>query len=254
MAIYRNVYTSFWNDAFIIDRTPEEKLFYLYLITNPKTSICGIYEFSITIAASEMGLSRAKIETLIARFQNDYHRVLYSRHTGEIAILHWLKYNNSTSPSVQTAIKNALDQVKDKQLVVALQSNNTVYTECGVGVDTVSRVRITAPAPVTDSVPNSSLKNKYGKYQHVCMTAEEHDQLGAEFQNRDQLIAFLDAYMEEKPTYTSESHYLAIKRWVVNAVEERKAKYQKAKDEGKPAPKLDWLDKYYKEIMEGTPS
>ena len=44
MAVYRNVHIEFWQDGFILDLTPEEKYFYIYLMTNSKTSQCGIYE------------------------------------------------------------------------------------------------------------------------------------------------------------------------------------------------------------------
>ncbi|TKI91171.1 replication protein, partial [Bacillus wiedmannii] len=38
MAVYRPVHVSFWQDSFVLDLTPEEKYFYLYLMTNSKTS------------------------------------------------------------------------------------------------------------------------------------------------------------------------------------------------------------------------
>ena len=44
MATYRNIHTSFWQDTFVLDLTPEEKYFYLYLMTNSKTTQCGVYE------------------------------------------------------------------------------------------------------------------------------------------------------------------------------------------------------------------
>ena len=47
MAIYRNVRLSFWTDNKVIDEfTPEDKYFYLYLLTNPQTNLCGCYETS----------------------------------------------------------------------------------------------------------------------------------------------------------------------------------------------------------------
>lgn len=62
-------------------------------------------------------------------------------------------------------------------------------------------------------------KHKYGEYQHVMLTDEEHKKLSDELGDRDttKCIRFLDEYIEEKG-YKSKSHYLAIKRWVVDAV------------------------------------
>lgn len=44
MAKYRQLYTEFWKDGFVVELEPEEKYFYLYLLTNANTSQCGIYE------------------------------------------------------------------------------------------------------------------------------------------------------------------------------------------------------------------
>ena len=44
MAVYRHIHINYWQDGFVLDLTPEEKYFYIYLMTNSKTSQCGIYE------------------------------------------------------------------------------------------------------------------------------------------------------------------------------------------------------------------
>ena len=44
MAVYRHIHIDYWQDGFVLDLTPEEKYFYIYLMTNSKTSQCGIYE------------------------------------------------------------------------------------------------------------------------------------------------------------------------------------------------------------------
>ena len=41
-AVYRYVYSTFWEDPFVQGITPEDKYFYLYLITNPHTNQCGM--------------------------------------------------------------------------------------------------------------------------------------------------------------------------------------------------------------------
>lgn len=69
-----------------------------------------------------------------------------------------------------------------------------------------------------------TLKNKYGKYNRVELTETEYQALHSKYSNADELIAFLDSYIEEKGSYNSKSHYIAIERWVVKAVSERKEK------------------------------
>ncbi|MBX4258447.1 hypothetical protein [Clostridium estertheticum] len=47
MAKYRQIYTEFWSDTFVLELDSQEKLFYLYLLTNTKSTQCGIYELSL---------------------------------------------------------------------------------------------------------------------------------------------------------------------------------------------------------------
>jgi hypothetical protein len=42
--IKRIVSTGFWTDDKVLDMTPDEKLFMLYLITNPHSTQLGIYK------------------------------------------------------------------------------------------------------------------------------------------------------------------------------------------------------------------
>lgn len=68
-------------------------------------------------------------------------------------------------------------------------------------------------------------KLPFGEYGNVRMTAKEHETLISEFgeQQAEQAIKFLDEYIAEKG-YKSKSHYLAIRRWVFDAVSEKKQK------------------------------
>lgn len=139
MATYRQVYTSYWQDSFVLTLTPEEKYFYLYLITNEKTSICGIYELSIKIAEVETGYNRETIEKLLKKFEKDYQRVYYSTSTNEICIVNWLKYNVNKSPKVIIAIEESLKKVKNKELIGYLY-----------GIDTLSFATVYVTVPDTD--------------------------------------------------------------------------------------------------------
>lgn len=67
---------------------------------------------------------------------------------------------------------------------------------------------------------DSLQKKKYGNYKHVLLTDKEYEALQKDYTNYQELIDYLDEYMEMK-TYKVKSHYLAIKRWVVDAVSEK---------------------------------
>ncbi len=75
----------------------------------------------------------------------------------------------------------------------------------------------------------NTLKKKYGSFGNVLLTDDEYKKLSDKYSNLKEIIDFFDSYIEEKG-YKSKSHYLAIQRWVVEAVNE-KCKKTKGKTE-----------------------
>jgi hypothetical protein len=118
-SVKRPVDTSFWEDDKVIDCfTPEDKYFFLYLLTNPHTSQVGIYHLPYRIAAFELGYSLEAAKSLIDRFENKYHVICYSKKHQEIAILNALKHNIiKGGKPVEDCIRSELRQVKDTELI-----------------------------------------------------------------------------------------------------------------------------------------
>lgn len=146
MAVYRQVYLSFWQDEFVLSLTPEEKYFYLYLITNSKTTLCGIYELPRKVVEFETGYNRETVDKLLAKFV-EYKKINISDTTNEIVINNWLKYNFSRSPKFEKGLNTALDSVKDKSLIQYLYS-----------MDMVSPVTVTVT--VTENSNSNSNSNR----------------------------------------------------------------------------------------------
>jgi len=121
-AKYRYLQTSFWTDVDIIDEfTPEDRYFYTYLLTNPHTSQCGIYEISYKHMETETGYNKDTINNMINRFETVHKKIKYNPDTKEIAIKNWPRYNYTNSPTVQKCIINELEKVKDRSLIQFLE-------------------------------------------------------------------------------------------------------------------------------------
>jgi DnaD/phage-associated family protein len=116
LAKYRQVHVDFWQDGFVLDLTPEEKYFYVYLMTNSKTSQCGIYELPKRIIETETGYSRETVDKLLQRFI-DYGKILYDDATKEIMLVNWVKYNAIKSSTVVSCIRKELGFIKNKQFI-----------------------------------------------------------------------------------------------------------------------------------------
>ena len=72
---------------------------------------------------------------------------------------------------------------------------------------------------VVDSSAKASeeTKHRYGEYHNVLLKDKELQKLQKLYPNWEELITYLDEYIEMKG-YKAKSHYLCIKKWVADAV------------------------------------
>ena len=118
MAKYRSIQTSFWSDTKIIDEfTPEDRYFYLYLLTNEKSNQLGCYELSIKKMCNDTGYSKEIIKNLIDRFQNVHKIIYYDFKTKEIFLKNWHKYNWLDSDKTRVCIEKEFALVKSSELI-----------------------------------------------------------------------------------------------------------------------------------------
>ena len=119
MAIYRHVHVEFWKDPRVLEElTPEDKLFFLYLLTNQNTTQIGVYKITKKQIAFELGFSTETVNSLMDRFINNYKIIKYNNDTREIGIKNWGKYNlNKLGKPMLDCIKSELKSVDDKSLL-----------------------------------------------------------------------------------------------------------------------------------------
>ena len=131
MAIYRNVQMTFWTDSKVVDNfTPEDKYFFLYLMTNPHTNLCGCYELSLFQASNETGYNKEAVERLLTRMAEVHHVIKYSKKTKEVLIINWGKFNWTKSADFQKPLRKEFETVKDPEfkefLEIELEEIGTV--------------------------------------------------------------------------------------------------------------------------------
>ena len=114
MAIYRNITTRFWSDSKIKDEfTPEDKFFFIYLLTNEHTNICGCYEIAQKDMTLETGYNWETAKMLLDRMERVHKVLQYSPDTKEVLINNFGKYNWSDSTKVITAVRNVAQYIKN---------------------------------------------------------------------------------------------------------------------------------------------
>lgn len=68
MAKQRMVNTKFWSDSFVVDELNAlDRYLFLYLLTNEKTNIIGIYELSLRTASFETGIEKDNLANMLNR-------------------------------------------------------------------------------------------------------------------------------------------------------------------------------------------
>lgn len=174
--------------------------------------------------------------------------------SGVIVIKHWRMNNylqndrkkNTTYLDELAALdidKNGAYTEHDKSMYTKCIQN--VYTgKDSIDKDSIGKVSIAESSVCSNEhTPRARektkpQKHKYGEYQMVLLTDEEYRKLIAEFggDKTEDAIKYLDEYIVEK-AYKSKSHYLAMRRWVFNAVEEKAQRSGRATN--KTAQQLD---------------
>jgi hypothetical protein len=194
MATFRKIHTTFWTDPFVEELTQEQKLFYLYLITNTKTKQSGIYEISKRYIAYETGFSVKEVNDLLLFFENN-GKIEYSAETNEIMICNWNKFNYNTSYQSIICIYDDLKEIKNINLVKKMY-NEDYINQLMTDVETKDDKNKSKYTPFMEylcSIHTPSMDNKQQEQEqeqeevHVQAEVQQQVELQEEVQIEDKL-------------------------------------------------------------------
>jgi hypothetical protein len=97
MAKYRPIYVRIWKDPDFEEYTPEGKLLFVYLCTNPSTTESGIYPISKSTIANETGIPLERVKILL---DNGLKNVMYDPETRHIYVRRFHLYNPWGKPDL----------------------------------------------------------------------------------------------------------------------------------------------------------
>lgn len=116
MAKFRKVQTSFWDDEFVENLSPEDRYFYLFLLTNPMTTECGIYQITIKKMSFYTGYNYEAINNILKRLIAS-GKIQYDETNSEVLIVNKLKYVDRAGKPVLDCLTSELKQVKNKTFI-----------------------------------------------------------------------------------------------------------------------------------------
>lgn len=156
MAVYRNISLTFWEDLKIVDDfTPEDRYFYLYLLTNPHTNLLGCYQLSYRQMINETGYNRDTVEKLVNKMKKNHKVIEFDETTNEVLIKKWCKYNWTKSDKLLKSVEKLMKFVKSEKLLEILRKIYDEYRVCiGYGYPMDTSVSVSVSVSVSDIINN----------------------------------------------------------------------------------------------------
>jgi len=224
MAKQRYIKDSFWTDTYVEKLSPDYKLVFLYLLTNPLSNISGVYEIRLKRIAFETGYDIEVVENILKVFEGGKKII---RQNDWIIIINHLKHQylgSKTAEGVNRIIEETPDYIRKlfEKREFSTENSDTydVYVlKEGYPIQGVSKVPYS-------KVKLSKVNNIYGEFKNVNLTDEEYGKLKERFgdNNTNLIIEELSTYMASKGKRYS-SHYATLLNWGKRKVED----YQKNK-------------------------
>lgn len=116
MAEFRYIHTRIWKDNWFCDLEQDAKLLFIYLFSNERASVSGIYEIPLKYLVFESGLERDRVIELLKQFRAD-KKVYYDFETGVVWVVNLRKYNETTSEKVQTRLSKDIASIPDSDVL-----------------------------------------------------------------------------------------------------------------------------------------
>lgn len=140
MAKTRMVNTRFWDDNYISNLDPIEKLLFLYFLTNTSTNICGVYEIPLKKVANETGLDKEMVEKIIKRFSKE-KKIFYQ--DGWVVIQNFIKHQNTKNPKIAKGIEIELDNAPEhiRKIAYVYPMDNLSHSNSNSNSNTNSNIK-----------------------------------------------------------------------------------------------------------------
>lgn len=143
----RAVDSRFWSDSWVQSSlNPLDRYLFIYLLTNERSSWCGVYELPLKFIANETGIEKDELErSMLPRLAP---KILYI--DGWIAIKNFEKYHTNTSPKTQKGIEVAWSTVPERIRLKIKEIWGNEYPIQGVSSSTSTSSSTSSTTYITD--------------------------------------------------------------------------------------------------------
>lgn len=235
MAKQRYIKDSFWTDPYIEKLSPDYKLVFLYLLTNPLANISGVYEIRIKRMAFETGYDTEVVENILKKFIKDQKIIMFE---SWVVITNHIKHQSlgdltakGINREILLAPQEILSLFEEKTLT---NSKGEEYSVLLLKENDKPLIRgLQAPtfgAYSEVKLSKVELSNKYGEFKNVKLTEEEYQKLVERFTEKNTIILIeeLSGYIASKRKNYA-SHYATLLNWGRRKIQDYKEKSQTKK-------------------------
>ncbi len=209
MSKNRYIDTFFWDDEFIMNCDPIEKLLFMYFLSNPLTNIIGVYEITLRRIAFDTGIDSDMIKKILGRFEEAQKVYYFQNH---IILANFCKHQNEKSPKILKGMDTLYRNLEPELKSVLFDKLKGIYT-VSKGIDTLSYI-------------NTNINDNSNTIESGSICKEDH----FETYPKKQLfvnspVADFETFkiqFEQSPNYAnydSQHYYNAVKNWSSAKVE-----------------------------------
>ena len=142
MSKLRSLNTAFWSDTWVEELEPMQKLLFIYLVTNEKTNMLGIYEASVKKISFETGIVPIVVKTYLKDFEKS-NKVKYI--DNRVILINYMKHQNYNTNMKKSAIDTYNDlpkSLKVNGLVVSKSNPTEGFERLSKGYGMVPKVEV----------------------------------------------------------------------------------------------------------------
>jgi hypothetical protein len=113
-----------WRSKVFTALSDDQKLLYIYLLTNCHQNACGCFVLPTGYGTSDLGWPSDKYMTALGALI-EANMIMNDPATDEILIMKWFKHNAPQNPSTRTSVIRAIEKIQSDRLRVMAQEGLT---------------------------------------------------------------------------------------------------------------------------------
>jgi len=212
MDVRRSISTKVWMDGWFEELKPDEKLLWLYFLTNPATNMLGIFEVSVKRMSTDMGMPTSRILTIM----KDFERVRKAFYWfGSVFLPNWMRHQSMNPNMLKSAI--SIYEGLSNELKTKLKDNGfESFESLSKGLVMLPKIEIEIEDEIEEKYTMSFLDfiNRFNEAKGSKFTAKDsktRKQYEARIKDgytNDQIISSLKSFMTDSYHKDSGLKYL----------------------------------------------